>query len=399
MTSPPTLQPQLCITLGDSRITLLGTAHVSRTSQAAVETHITQGSYDAVAVELCHSRYQALFDTAAWAKVDLFAIIKTGKAPMVLANLALAAYQQRLAEQLAIEPGAELKAAVVHAQQAQLPVLLIDREVGITLKRIQQSVPWWQRFTLLSGLFASLLVNEKISEEEIERLKEGDLLESTMAQFMERSPRLFTPLIDERDRYMAARIQQILAENPYRHLLVVIGAGHLAGLSRYLQQPLQEPATTLAELEQVSPPSRWSAFIPWALLLFVVGGMIWGFSRSDTLGWQLIWDWIWITGGAAAFGSLVAGAHPLTILSAFIGAPFTTLHPGIGIGMVTAATELWLRKPTVADFSQLRTDTMTLKGWWTNRVARILLIFTTSTLFTMMGLYIASARLVGHLAS
>jgi len=59
---------------------------------------------------------------------------------------------------------------------------------------------------LISGLLASVVVNQEVSEEEIERLKEGDILESTFAQFAEEEKDLFLPLIGERDEYMVARL-------------------------------------------------------------------------------------------------------------------------------------------------------------------------------------------------
>jgi pheromone shutdown protein TraB len=96
-----------------------------------------------------------------------------------------------------------------------------------------------------------------------------------------------------------------------------------------------------------------------------------------------------INGGLSALGALLAAAHPLTIATAFLAAPLTSLNPTIGAGMVTAAAELWLRKPRVADFSSLRQDTTRLRGWWHNRVSRTLLVFLLSTLGSAAGTYIA----------
>ena len=127
---------------------------------------------------------------------------------MVAAQLALSAYQQRLAEQFDIEPGAEQRQAIAQAEAHGLPVLLIDREIGITLKRVVANVSWWKRAGLVGGLLASVLSREEVSEEEIEKLKEGDMLETTFSEFAAERKDLFDPLIAERDRYMAARIIQ-----------------------------------------------------------------------------------------------------------------------------------------------------------------------------------------------
>ncbi|ADE15644.1 TraB family protein [Nitrosococcus halophilus Nc 4] len=398
MNSTEQQQPLSIIKFADRQITLLGTAHVSRASAEHVKALLATGDYDAVAVELCPSRYHALINPDALSRMDLFEVLRKGKAAMVTASLALAAYQQRIAEQFGIEPGAEMRAAVDSAHTAKLPVVLIDREVGTTLKRIYRNVPWWQRFNLIAGLFASLVSRDTVSEEEVERLKEGDVLETTFSQFAAEARPLYTPLIDERDRYMAARLREEITHGEYHHLLGVIGAGHLRGVTRYLEQDSASAKKIITELDQVPSPSRWPKLIPWVIVALILTGFIFGFYQSSELGWQLVIDWIVINGGLAALGALVARAHPLTVVGAFFAAPLTSLNPTIGAGMVTAAIETFLRRPTVGDFSRLRQDTTRLKGWWHNRVTRILLVFLLSTLGSAIGTYAAGFKIIDRLA-
>jgi pheromone shutdown-related protein TraB len=398
MNSPIPQEPLIELELEQGRITLLGTAHVSRASADKVKELLATSQYNAVAVELCPSRHNALLNPDILARMDLFQVVRSGKAPMVIASLALGAYQQRLAEQFGIEPGAEMRVAIESARAAGLPVLLIDREIGTTLKRIYRNVPWWRRFYLFSGLLASLMVSEKVSEEEIERLKEGDVLESTFAQFADQERDLFVPLIDERDRYMAARLRQELVGREQCHILAVVGAGHLRGIQDYLKQQ-QNPTETIRALDHLPSTSRWPKLLPWLIVALILVGFGIGFSRSPNLGWQLVLDWVLINGGLAALGALIAGAHPLTIVSAFGAAPLTSLNPTIGAGMVTAAVELYMRKPNVGDFSRLRTDTAHFKGWWRNRVARTLLVFILSTLGSAIGTYVAGFRIIDRLTT
>jgi pheromone shutdown-related protein TraB len=396
MTAPTTQEPQVELDFTQGHVTLLGTAHVSRASADKVKELLATGKYGAVAVELCPSRHSALLDPDSLARMDLFQVVRSGKAPMVIASLALAAYQQRLAEQFGIEPGAEMRAAVETARAAGLPVLLIDREIGVTLKRIYRNVPWWRRFYLFSGLLASLLVSEKVSEEEIERLKEGDVLESTFAQFADQERDLFLPLISERDQYMAARLRQELEKGQTRPILAVVGAGHLRGIQDWLPRD-QNPARVIAELDRLPAASRWPKLLPWLILGLIVAGFGIGFSRSTDLGWQLVRDWVLINGSLAALGALLAAAHPLTIVTAFVAAPLTTLHPAIGVGMVTAPVELYLRRPSVGDFGRLRSAVTHWKGWWQNRVARTLLVFILSSLGAAIGTYVAGFRIFDRL--
>lgn len=394
-------EPMATVAIGNSRITLLGTAHVSRTSADKVKELLATGEYDAVAVELCPSRYNAIVDPDALARMDLFQVIKQGKASMVAASLALGAFQQRAAEQMGIQPGAEMRAAIDCAQAASLPVLLIDREVGTTLKRIYRNVPWWRRMNLLAGLMASVVSSEKVSEEEIERLKEGDILESTFAQFAEQEKDLFKPLIEERDRYMVARLREEMAKHPHQHVLAVIGAGHLSGMRGYfdaLQNSAVSPQEEIARLDQVPPGSRWVKWLPWGIVALILFGFVLGFSRNPSMGWDMVVDWVLINGILAALGSLIAGAHPLTTIGSFVAAPLTSLNPTVGVGMVTAAIEVYLRKPNVGDFNKLRSDTTTLKGWWRNRVTRTLLVFMLSTVGSAIGTYVAGFRIYDRLS-
>jgi len=389
--------PLADINIGDSRVTLLGTAHVSRVSAEQVCSLLESGNYDAVAVELCPSRYNALINPDTLARMDLFRVIRDGKASMVMANLALGAYQQRLADQFGIEPGAEQRAAVNYARENHRPVMLIDREIGVTLKRVIHNIPWWQRLGIFAGLIASIMSREEVSEEEIEALKEGDMLETTFAEFAEDRQDLYLPLIDERDRYMAARIRQELAQEGHKNVLVVIGAGHLKGIRQYLEANPGNPEEVIGELDHLPTPRRWPKLIPWFIVALILTGFAIGFARSPALGWQLVLDWVLINGVLSGLGALLAAAHPLTVVTAFLAAPVTSLNPTIGAGMVTAAVEIYLRKPRVGDFSTLRHDTTRLKGWWQNRVSRTLLVFLFSTLGSAVGTYLAGFRIFERL--
>ncbi|REC93534.1 TraB/GumN family protein [Kushneria indalinina] len=395
--------PRDTLDLGDHHLTLVGTAHVSRDSADEVRELIQSGEFDAVAIELCASRHQSLVDPDAIARLDLFQVLRQGKAGMVAASLALSAFQQRVAEQSGIEPGADMKAAVEEAQHADLPLYLIDREIGVTLKRVYRNVPWYRRMTLISGIVGSVLSRQKVSSEEIERLKEGDVLESTFTEFAQQSRHLYTPLIEERDRYMALKLLETLPDGDTRRVLVVIGAGHLKGMSTHLRQLNTETPTPSAvtderqTLDTLAPSGRLLKLLPWLVVALVVAGFAMGFSRDTGLGWSLVGEWVLINSTLSALGALIALGHPLTILAAFVAAPLTSLNPTIGVGFVTAGVELYMRKPTVGDFSTLRHDVSHWRGWWRNRVARTLLVFLLSTAGSAAATWIAGLRIAGQL--
>jgi len=236
-----------------------------------------------------------------------------------------------------------------------------------------------------------------VSTKEIEKLKSGDLLETTFAQFSEDANDLFVPLIDERDRYMSAKLMQTAQNHPGKSLLAIVGAGHVKGMCGYLQENDLDVANVISELDVIPKKKSWFKFIPWIIVALVLVGFYLGFQKGPELGWSLIWQWVVINGTLSALGAAVAGAHLLTVFTAFVAAPITSLNPTIGAGMVTAAMELFIRKPTVNDFSDLRQDTASVKGWRKNRVARILLIFVFSTLGSAIGTYVAGFRIFEQL--
>lgn len=397
-------QPVHVVDAYGASITLLGTAHVSRSSAETVRALVHSGHFDAVAIELDAGRHAALSNADQYAKMDLFKVFREGKAGMVAANLALSAFQQRLADQLGVEPGAEMKAAIEATREAQLPLLLVDRDIGVTLRRVYANVSFWQRLTILSGLIASVMSREKISEEEIEHLKEGDMLETTFTEFAERSERLYVPLITERDAYIAARLEQEAkrlprpADDRPLAILAVLGAGHLKGVRGLLEAPpAAEAAQRIRDLAVVPKQRRWGRIVPWIIVGIVAVGFVLGFLRSPSLGLTLLLEWVLFHGVLAGLGALVALAHPLTVVATALASPLTALNPLIGVGIVAAGVETWIRKPSVGDFANLRRDVTSLRGWWRNRVARIFLVFLFSTLGSSIGTYVAGFRIIGQL--
>lgn len=391
--SPDPLRGQpLREVLRDGRhFTLLGTAHVSRASVDAVE-HLCAdpAAYDVIAVELDSARHQALTQPEQFREMDLLKVIKDGKVGQVAANLALAAYQRRLAEQLGVEPGAELKTACAAAAASARPLWLIDRPIGMTLRRAAAKLGFWKRAEMISGVVASLVTREKVEETEIESLKEGDMLHSTFSEFAASSPALYEGLIAERDQYMAAQLRLKAAESQAQRVLAVVGAGHLKGLAEALERSEEPPAQAIARLDQAPKPSIWPKLIGGLLMLVLIGGLAWGFSKGFNVGTDLIRQYLMFTMGGTLIGALLAAAHPLSALAAALAAPLTVLHPALASGMFSAAVELWLRRPTVADFQALRDDLGTLRGWWRNRVSHILLVFLLTNFGTMIAVWITA---------
>jgi pheromone shutdown-related protein TraB len=388
-------QPHIEIERDGVHYTLLGTAHISKASIEAVRSAIASGRFDAIAVELDEQRHKALTEPDALAQLDLVKVIRERKIAPFAANLALAAYQRRLAEQLDVEPGAELKTAALEASARGLPLQLIDRDVGITFRRILQKLRWWDRMKLIAGLGSGLFASDEIDESDIERLKEGDMLESSFGEFARDTPSLFATLIDERDQFMAARLRE--RTDGASHVLAVVGAGHLKGMARYLADETRAPSDIASELVHITSKRK----IPWitiVLMLLIAAGIAWGYAHGGSeLGRELLIQWVAWTGGLAALGALLARGHILSILAAAVSAPLKPFRPGLPPGMFSALVEVHLRKPAYADFLALRDDAQTLGGWYRNRVCRVVMVFILTNIGSAIGVWMAGARILSKL--
>ena len=378
---------------------LLGTAHVSRASVEAVKALIDREPFDAIAVELCESRARGIRDPEAFAKMDLFQVIRTGKAGMVFASLALSSFQQRIAEQYGIEPGAEMKAAMREAEMRGLPLWLVDREIGTTLNHAYRGVRFRDRLGIIGGLIASVFSSDEIDEAEIEKLKQGDILEGAFGEFARESKPLYEALIGERDRFMAARLrEESLVVPAIKRVLVVIGAGHLAGIERELGAQIEPPRAVIEPLAAKLPAPKWPKYFAICVMLAIFAAIGYLFWRNAAMGWHALRDWVIYTAALSGIGAAVAGGHPLSVLTAAVMGPLKPLRPpGLSSGVFSGMVEAWLRKPRVADFQSLRKDLLHVSGWWRNRVARTLLVFMLTNLGTIAGEYLAGIRIFSRL--
>ena len=381
------------VQVNGATITLVGTAHISQKSVDLVEEKIRTGEYDCVAVELCPPRLQNLTEKSMWKNLDIYQVLRQGKGSLLLVNLALSAYQKRLAEKIGVEPGQEMVKAIELSTEYNLPLEVIDRDITTTLQRIYQGVSFWQKLKLFSSLVASIFIGEEVTEQQVEDLKEGDMLHSLVEEFGEVLPSVKKVLIDERDQYMVGKLVEMAkAPDGPKNILAMVGAGHLVGMLPMFENP---PALeAMAELDEKPPPSKTGYYVGWGIGLFIISMFGVGYIRSPELGTELILQWFVINGGLSALGAALAFAHPLSILAAFLAAPLTSLNPTIGAGMVVGIVESYIRKPKVADFESMREDIAHFSMWWKNGVIRVFLIFFFANLGSAAGTFIAGSSIV-----
>jgi pheromone shutdown-related protein TraB len=369
------------LTLGDKEFMILGTAHVSRESAEKVASIIQEERPDTVCVELCQSRYLSIRQKDRWLDMDIVRVIREKKAFLLLTNLLLASFQKRIAKKLDINPGQEMIQAIKSADETGANIELIDRDIRVTLSRTWNAMGFWGKLKLMFHLLLSLGQVDDIKEEDIERMKQEDILESLLAEVGNSLPVLKSILIDERDMYLSQKIRQ----SQGKKILVVVGAGHVAGIKRNWDKEID-----LGELEIIPPKKKITTALKWIVPAAVIGLFIYGFSRGGAgAGSNMILLWIMANGILAGLGALLALAHPYTIMSSVLAAPLTSLNPMIAAGWVSGLVEAFSRKPKVKDLESLHEDILTVRGFWKNNVTRILLVVVFTNFGSMLGTMVA----------
>ena len=373
------------LTLDGREIILLGTAHVSQASVEMVRHTIAEEMPDTVCVELDHQRHKALRNPRHWENLNLIEVIRQGQAPFLCASLILSAYQKRMGLHTGVRPGAELAAAAEEAEERNLTVRMIDREIRTTLLRAWRRAGFWKKMSLLATLLAGIFEKQTIDEEELARLRETDTLTALLDELAQVLPTVKTILVDERDLFMANEIRHA----PGQRIVAVVGAAHLPGITARLAAPSPSP-DEIAELSVIPETGRLAKLLQWLIPAIVIGIFVAGFFAGDmTKLSSAAAGWILATGGLSALATAAALAHPLTILSAFLAAPITTLHPAIGVGFVTGLVQAYFAAPKVSDMERAGEDITTVRGWWGNRMTRVLLVFFLSNLGAAIGVLLA----------
>lgn len=367
---------------------LVGTAHISERSVREVRDTIEKVRPDTVCIELCQTRFDAMLDETRWRKLDVFQVIRQGKVLFVLAQLALSSYQKRLGDKLGVQPGAEQLEAVHVAKEVGAELVLADRDIQATLKRTWRNLGFRDKIKVAGALFGGFFNREEITEEHLEELKDRDTLNEMMKEFAKHLPKVQKPLIDERDQYLMASVEAA----PGDTVVAVVGAGHVAGMQTYLGKPVD-----LQALSVIPPPRKWVGLLKWIIPALMISAFAFGWSKAGGQSLQMmLLSWIVPNAVLAALLTIVAGGKPLSVLTAAVASPITSLNPTIGAGMVVGLVEAWQRKPTVADCERVPEDATSIRGIYRNRFTRVLLVALLANLGSALGAY-GGAFLVARL--
>ncbi|HKU39166.1 MAG TPA: TraB/GumN family protein, partial [Polyangiales bacterium] len=398
MTTPNDAQPEPeaapytedveIVRLADRDVLLVGTAHISAESVQLVHEVIERERPDCVCVELDERRYQALSEKNRWEGLDLREVIKHRQLATLLLNFLLSSYQKRLGGKLGVMPGSELLEATRTAEQLGIPVRLCDRDVRITLRRAWAALSFMDKSKLLATALAASMQEQTLSEEELRRIRQKDVLSELMNELGRVMPALKRVLIDERDGYLAQKIR----EAPGRKIVAVVGAGHVAGMRDTLQQGV---AVDMAEVQRIPDvPLIWR-LIGWGIPAAIVASIVAiGFTKGAAAAGNNALYWVLANSIPCAIASAIAFAHPITVLAALVAAPFTSLSPLIGAGHVTAFVQAYVLPPRVHEFSSVSEDIALPRNWWRSRLLRVLLVFILSSVGGLIGVWIGSVRIL-----
>ncbi|MEN1968629.1 TraB/GumN family protein [Lentibacillus sp. N15] len=369
----------------DKELILIGTAHVSKNSAEQVKEVIEAESPDSVCIELDEQRYQSIVEGNKWQDTDIFKVIKDKKATLLLMNLAISSFQRRMAKSFGINPGQEMIQGIHSAEEVDAKLVLADRNIQTTFSRIWGNIGLKGKATLLMQIVGSIFSKESISEEELEKMKTQDTINSILNDFTDSFPRLKTPLIDERDQYLAQKIK----DAPGNKVIAVLGAAHVPGITKEIHKDHD-----LHKLSERPPKSKVPKIIGWSIPILIIALIVYTFLANPAAGWQQTISWILWNGSLSALGVIVALGHPLTVITAFIAAPITSLNPLIAAGWFAGIVQALIRRPHVRDFETLSEDVFSFKGFWHNKVTRILLIVVLANLGSSLGTFIGGADVI-----
>lgn len=389
-------QTQKILELNGRKITLIGTAHVSKESVEEVKTTIKELSPDCVAIELDEKRADSIQNSDKYKELDIIKVLKNNEGFLLLANLILASFQRRMGLNVGVNPGDEMLAAMEVAAEMNIPSVMVDRPIQTTLKRAWAKNSFWGKCELFATLLSSAFSKEEVSKEEIENLKNSNEMDSMMTELAESMPVIKQVLIDERDQYLATKIWEATGNN----VVAVLGAGHLPGVVAHLEKlAAGEEKADVEEISTLPPKGILGKIIGWAIPVIIIGliaaGFIYGGVKAGT---RMLSSWVLWNSIPSAILSLAGGAHPLTILIAFVGAPLTSLCPFVGIGFCTAFVQAVVCKPKVSDMQTLQDDVTSVKGFYKNRILRVLLVFVLSTIGSAIGTFVGGADIIKTLS-
>jgi pheromone shutdown-related protein TraB len=259
------------------------------------------------------------------------------------------------------------------------------------LRRAWSALSLLDKSKLLASALVGLVEEQELTEEELRRIRQKDVLSELMNELGRVMPALRRVLIEERDGYLAQKIR----ETAGKKIVAVVGAGHIVGMRAALLS--NDPVDMDAIMRIPEVPLVWK-LLGWCVPgLIVASILVIGLTKGAAAAGHNALFWLLANSIPVAIASMLALAHPLTVLAAAITAPFTSLSPLIGAGHVTAFVQAYVHPPRVHEFSTVSEDIAVLSNWWRSRLLRVLLVFILSSIGGLIGVWIGSVKILTNL--
>ena len=370
-------------------IILIATAHVSEASVLLVKETIALERPDSVCIELDEGRYQTIQDPKAWERTDVTKVIKDKKVFLMLAQLAISSYQKRMAKRLGTKVGGEMIEGIESAKKIGAEIVLADRSIQVTFLRLWRLLSLKEKAKLILGLLGGEEESDaSLTEEDILQMLEKDMLESVLGEVRDEFPIIAEVLIYERDQYLANKIKNA----PGEKIVAVLGGAHVPGVTKEIEK--EQDMQRISRVPQKKSRLKW---ITWVIPIVAIALIALGFTRGADVGMQgLVAWWLW-NGGLAALFTLLCLGHPLSILTAFVMAPLTTINPFLAAGWFAGLTEASMRKPKVEDMQRIPEDILTFRGFYRNRFLKVLAVVIMANLGSFIGTFPAWAGILRNI--
>ena len=372
----------------DKEIILIRTAHVSQESADLVKRVIDEEKPDSICIELDEGRYQNLQNPKSWEHTDVIQVIKTKKTGFLLANIVLGSFQKKIARQLGTVVGQEMLQGIKSAKETGAELVLADRNIQITFLRIWRKLGLWEKTKLFFSLLFSFGEEIELSSEDVKDLLKDETLESVVFEMRKKFPVIGEVLISERDQYLANKIK----EAPGKKVVAILGGAHVPGVKEEIFK--RQDIDRITEVPRGSPVFK---IIGWAIPAIIIGLFIYGFAINIQTGLQQLSVWVlWNSALAALFTALVLG-HPLSILTALVTAPFTSMNPFLACGWLAGLVEATIRKPTVQDINNISQDIFSFKRFFRNRFLKALAVVIMANIGSSIGTFVAGTNIIKNL--
>lgn len=373
----------------EKEIILIATAHVSMDSVELVRRVIEEEQPDSVCIELDERRYENIRNPKAWEETDIIKVIKTKRVGFMLANLALSSYQKKMAKKLNTTVGGEMLQGMRSAEECNAGLVLADRDIQTTFLRIYRKLNFIEKSKLVVSLFFTFdEEDEEIGEAKLQEMLKQDMLESMLAEIYSQFPKIGDILIHERDQYLSHKIKTA----PGKKIVAVLGGAHVPGVMKEINHEID-----MEEINTVPKKKPYTKALGWLIPALIMALFVYAFAQGIQNGFQQLGIWVLWNGGMSALFTLLAFGHPLSVITSFAVAPVSSLHPLFAVGWFSGIVQATIKKPTVADLHEVQTDILSVKGFFRNRLLKILLVVIMANLGCTLGTFIAGADLIKNL--